>query len=215
MREERVVSAREGFGEFGEAHPVAVVVMMHVEIGGRVIEVDEFGFAVVAEDLDASCQRLVSCFLLASPVELFLVAARWVGVVGVGVRDGHSASLGHVHVGEAVGFDGFVVEPRAIARLPLEAADHAEFGAAATRHVVATFLELDGGGAVEAALPAFFLCDLDEFLRRSIFGTFAARVPFVVAGAADFDLAPLAFPKLPAPVGPAAGIDMDMCRLDP
>ena len=118
-------------------------------------------------------------------------------------------------MGEAVGFDGFVVEPRAIARLPFEAADHAELGAAATRHVVAAFLELDGGGAVEAALPAFFFGDLDEFLRRGVFGTFAARVPSVVAGAADFRSAPLAFAKLPTPVGPTAGIDMYMCRLDP
>ena len=144
-----------------------------------------------------------------------MVAARWVGFVWVVVCNGHSANLGHVHVGEAVGFDGFVVEPRAIARLPLEAADHAEFGAAAARHVVAAFLELDGGGAVEAALPAFFLGDLDEFLRRGVFRTFAARVPFVVAGAADFHFAPLAFTNLPAPVDPTAGIDMDMCRLDP
>ena len=144
-----------------------------------------------------------------------MVAARWVGIIGVVVCDGHSASLGHVHVGEAVGFDGFVVEPRAIARLPFEAADHAELGAAATRHVVAAFLELDGGGAVEAALPAFFFGDLDEFLRRGVFGTFAARVPSVVAGAADFRSAPLAFAKLPTPVGPTAGIDMYMCRLDP
>ena len=212
MREKRVVGAREGFGE---ADPVAVVVVIGVDVGGRVIEVDEFGFAVEAEDLDASSQLLVSYFLLASPVKLFLVAARWVGVVGVVVRDGHSAGLGHVHVGEAVCFDGFVVEPRAIARLPLEAADHAKFGAATTRHVVAAFLELDGGGAVEAALPAFFLGNLDEFLRRGVFGTFAARVPFVVAGAADFRSALLAFAKLPAPVGPTAGIDMDMRRLDP
>ena len=189
--------------------------MIGVDVGDRVIKVDEFGFAVEAKDLDASCQLLVSQFLLASPVELFLIAARWVGVVGVVVRDGHSASLRHVHVGEAICFDGFVVEPRTIARLPLEAADHTEFGTAATRHVVAAFLELDGGGAVEAALPAFFLGNLDEFLRRGVFGTFAARVPFVIAGAADFRSALLAFAKLPAPVGPTAGIDMDMCRLDP
>lgn len=57
MGEKRVVSAREGFGE---ADPVAVVVMVGVDVGGRVVEVDEFGFAVEAEDLDASCQRLVS-----------------------------------------------------------------------------------------------------------------------------------------------------------
>ena len=57
LGEKRVVSAGEGFGE---AEPVAVVVMIGVDVGGPVIEVDEFGFAVEAEDLDASCQRLVS-----------------------------------------------------------------------------------------------------------------------------------------------------------
>ena len=123
--------------------------------------------------------------------------------------------MGDVHVGEAVGFDGFVVEPGAVARFPLEAADHAEFGAAATRHVVAAFFQLDGRGAVEAALPAFFLCDLDELLRRGVFRTFTAGVPFVVARAADFHLAPLAFAVLPASVGATAGIDVDVCRFDP
>ena len=118
-------------------------------------------------------------------------------------------------MGEAVGFDGVVVEPGAIARFPLEAADHAEFGAAAARHVVAAFLELDGRGAVEAALPSFFLCDLDELLRRGVLGAFAAGVPFVVAGAADFRLASLAFAVLPAPVGATAGVDVDMCGFDP
>ena len=120
-----------------------------------------------------------------------------------------------VHVEEAVGFDGFVVEPRAIARFPLESADHAEFGAAATGHVVAAFFQLDGGGAVETALPSFFLCDLDEFLGGGVFGAFAARVPFVVARAADFHLAPLAFAVLPASVGATAGVKVDVCRFDP
>ena len=56
MREKRVVSAREGFGE---ADPVTVVVVIGVDVGPRVIEVDEFVFAVVAKDLDTSCQVLV------------------------------------------------------------------------------------------------------------------------------------------------------------
>ena len=120
-----------------------------------------------------------------------------------------------VDVGEAVGLDSIVVEPRAIARLPLEAADHAELGPAPARHVVAPFLELDGGGAVEAALPAFVLCDLDELLRRGVLGALAARVPFVVAGAADFRLAPLASAVFPASVGAAASVDRDVCRFNP
>ena len=116
---------------------------------------------------------------------------------------------------EAVGFDGFVVEPGAVARFPLEAADHAEFGAAATGHMVATFLQLDGCRAVETALPSFFLRNLDEFLRGGVFGTFAAGMPLIVARTADFRLAPLAFAIFPASVGAAAGIDVDMCRFDP
>lgn len=116
---------------------------------------------------------------------------------------------------EAVRFDGVVVEPGAIARLPLEAADHAEFCAAATRHVVAAFLQLDGGGAVEATLPAFVLGDLDELLRRGVLGAFAACVPFVVAGAADFHIASLAFAVLSASVGATARINVDVCGFDP
>lgn len=116
---------------------------------------------------------------------------------------------------EAVGFDGFVVEPGAVACFPLEAANHAEFGAAATGHVIATFLQLDGCRAVETALPSFFLRDLDEFLRGGVFGTFAAGMPLIVARTADFHLAPLAFAIFPAFVSAATGIDVDMCRFDP
>ena len=178
---------------------------------GRVVEIDEVGVGgvVEAEGLQASRERLVPQFLLPAPVELLLVAAG-----GVGERD--PAGLGDVHVvGEAVGFDGFVVEPGAVARFPLEAANHAELGAAAAGHVVAAFLELDGRRAVEAALPSFFLGDLDELLRRGVFRAFAAGMPFVVACAADFRLAPLAFAVLPAPVGATAGIDVDVCGFDP
>ncbi len=175
---------------------------------GRVVEIDGVGPGVEAEDLDPAGQGLVSNFLLAPPVELLLVPAG-------GVADGDPAGQGHVHVGEAVGFDGLVVEPGAVARLPLEAADHAELGAAAARHVVAAFLELDGGGAVEAALPAFVLCNLDEFLRRGVLGAFAARVPFVVAGAADFGPAALALAVFAAAVGAAAGVEVDVGGFDP
>ena len=118
-------------------------------------------------------------------------------------------------MGEAVGLDGVVVEPGAIARLPLEAADHAELGPAPARHVIAAFLELDGGGAVEAALPAFLLGDLDELLRRGVLGALATRVPFVVAGAADFGLAALAAAILAASVGAAARVDGDVGGFDP
>ena len=178
-----------------------------VDVGG-IVEIDEFGIAVKAEDLDPSRERFVSEFLIPAAVQLFLIAAR-----RIAHRD--SANLGDVDMGEAVGFDGFVVKPRAIARFPLEAADHAEFGAAATRHVVATFLKLDGCRAVETALPSFFFRDLDELLRGGVFGAFAAGMPFVVTRAADFRLASLAFAKFPSPVGTTTGIDGDMRGFDP
>ena len=175
---------------------------------GRVVQVDAVGVDVEAEDLDPARKGLVTQFLLPAPIQLLLVPAR-------GVPDRNPAGVGHVHVREAVRFDGLVVEPGAIARLPLEAADHAELGAAAAGHVVAAFLELDGGGAVEAPLPALFLCDFDKLLCRRVFGTLAARVPLVVAGAADFGLAAPAFAVLPAPVGPTAGVDVDVRGSDP
>ena len=132
-----------------------------------------------------------------------------------GERDPTHTRDREVDVGEAVGLDGVVVEPRAIARLPFQAANHAEFGPAPARHVVAAFLELDDGGAVEAALPALLLCDLDELLRRGVLGALAARVPFVIARAADFGLAPMASAVFPASVGPTAGVNRDVCGFDP
>ena len=56
--------------------------------------------------------------------------------------------------------------------------------------------------------------DVDEFLHSGVFRTFAAGMPFVVARAADFHFAPLASAKLPASVGAAAGIEVDMCKFD-
>ena len=203
---------------------VLVLVMRNV---GRVVQIDEkgvggAGLQVQAEHLYPSRERLVALFLFPPPVHFLLVPVRRVVVVVVDVTEddagegGHADSRErHVDVGEAVGLDGVVVEPGAIARLPFEAADHAELGLAPARHVVAAFLELDGGGAVEAALPAFLLCDLDELLRRGVLGALAARVPFVVAGAADFGLAPLASAVLAASVGAAARVDGDVGGFNP
>lgn len=201
-----VVRRREDFGD--AADPVLVHVKGRCVDVRRIVEIDEFGFGVEAKDLYPSRQRLVSQFLLPSAIELLLISACRITHRG-------SAKLRDVHLSETVGFDGLIVEPGAIARFPFEAANHAEFGAAATVHVVAALLQLDGCGAVETALPSFFLCDLDEFLRSGVFGAFAAGMPFVVARAADFHLAPLAFAKFPATVGTAAGIDVDMCGFDP
>ena len=198
-----------------------VVVMGDV---GRVDQIDEEGVGarlqVQAEHLHPSGERLVAQFLFPPPVHFLLVAARRVVVVVVTDDDGGEGDPADsrerdLDVGEAVGLDGVVVEPRAVARLPFQAADHAELGPAPARHVVAPFLELDGGGAVEAALPAFLLCDLDELLRRGVLGALTARVPFVVAGAADFRLAPLASAAFPASVGAAASVDGDVCGFDP
>lgn len=207
-----VVGVVAGGGEdLGEAAPVVVrKVGREVDVG-RGVEVDG---VVEAEDLDPTCQGFVPPFLLPAPVELLLIAAREVVVVVAGRGD--PAGVGEeVDVDEAVGFDGLVVEPGAVARLPLKAADHAEFGAAAARHVVAAFLELDGRRAVEAALPSFLLGNLDKLLRRGVLGAFTARVPFVVTRAADFRLAPLAFAELPASVGATAGIDVNVRWFDP
>lgn len=177
------------------------------EVGPGCVVVVVVG-GVEAEELDAAGEDCVSAFLLAAAVEFLLVAAGGVSRRGLGVVD-----VDHVvgvSVGAAVGLDGVVSEPGAVARLPLAAADHAELGPAPARHVVAAFLELDGGGAVEAALPALLLGDPDELLRRGVLGAVAARVPFVVAGGADFGLAALALAVLAA-----AAVGVDVGGFDP
>lgn len=116
---------------------------------------------------------------------------------------------------ESVCFDGCVVEPGAVAGLPFQAAYHAEFGATATCHVVAAFLQFDRCGAVETALPSLLLRYLDEFLGSRVFGAFAAGMPFVVARAADFRLAFWAFTVFPSPIGTTASVNVDMRRFDP
>lgn len=166
--------------------------------------------AVWTEDLKSSRYCFVAEFLLASPIELFLITAGWIGIVyALGYGDGD------VHVIQAVCFDGLIVEPRTVTRFPLEAADHAEFGTAATCHVVTAFFQFDGGFAVVTALPAFLFGDPDEFLGLCVFGTFARGVPSIVAEAADFGPTSLAFAVLPAMVRTTTSISVDICRLDP
>ena len=139
-----------------------------------------------------------------------MIAAGWVGIVyALGYWDGD------VHVIQAVCFDGLVVEPRTITGFPFEAADHAEFGTAATSHMVTAFFQFNSGFAVVAALPAFLFGDPDELLGLCVFGTFARGVPFIVAEATDFSSASLAFAILPAMVRTTTTIRVDICRLDP
>lgn len=95
---------------------------------------------------------------------------------------------------EAIRLYGCVVEPGARAAFPFGTTDHAEFGAAATGHVVAAFFEFDGCGAVEAALPAFFFGDFRKAQRGFVGGAEARGVPFVVAAGADTGFAASAFP---------------------
>lgn len=111
---------------------------------------------------------------------------------------------------KAISFNSFVIEPRTVASLPFEAANHAELGSASTPHVVTAFLQLNSGLAVEATLPALLLGNLDKFLGGGIFGTFTGSVPFAVAEAADFGLALLTFTVLAPVIGTTAGVDMDV-----
>lgn len=110
--------------------------------------------------------------------------------------------------------DGGVVEPWAVATLPLDAADHAEFGLAAARHVVAALLQLDHGGAVEAALPALLLGDLCEARCGFVFRALATRVPAAVTRRADFCFATRTAAIFAAGVGPGR-VGVDVRGLDP
>ena len=91
---------------------------------------------------------------------------------------------------QAILLHALVVEPGAIAPLPLEPANHAELRPATARHVVASFLQFHSRGTVVAALPALLLCNLDEFsVRGGRSGAGGCGMPFPVAGGADAGLA--------------------------
>lgn len=102
-----------------------------------------------------------------------------------------------------------VVEPRAVAGLPLAAAEDAEFGRADARHVVAAFGLLNHAGAVGTATPAFLDGHGGEGFRGFVFWTLGAFVPFAAAGDADFGFAFAAGGLLPACFG------VNLGRLDP
>ena len=116
---------------------------------------------------------------------------------------------------EAILLHSLVIKPWTITRLPSQAADHAELCAAATRHVIASLLELDGRRAVEAALPAFLFRDLGESRCGFVIGTFPSGVPAPVTGAADFRAATNTFSIFAAAVGTAGGVEVDVGGLDP
>lgn len=116
---------------------------------------------------------------------------------------------------QAVLLDRFVSKPRAIARLPLRTADHAEFCAAATGHVVTALLELNRCGAVETPLPTLFLRDLGEASGCFVLRAVATCVPPSVARATNLCAATAAFPVF-TPAGRAPGrVKMDVGGLNP
>ena len=175
---------------FGVRVSVSVVIVDFVTV------VEVLAIAIEAQD-KPSRERFVQSLLVASTSEFLVICARNV-VAARFCQD--PSSFWDVHVIEAVVLDRFVVEPGAAARLPFQAADHAEFGGAPACHVIAAFFELDHGGTVEAALPAFLLGDFDEALCVFIFGTVFSGMPFAVALAADFELAAAASAVFPAVV---------------
>lgn len=105
--------------------------------------------------------------------------------------------------------DGLIVEPRTIARLPLQATDHAEFRCTPTSHVVAAFFELDHGRTAVASLPALLLGDFDEGFRLRILRTLPRDVHFLRTYAAHPCFALLAPPDFPAI------LNLDIVRFDP
>lgn len=116
---------------------------------------------------------------------------------------------------QAIILHRLVIEPGAIARLPFRAADHAELRSAATCHVVTSFFQFNSRGAVKAALPTLFLCDLGKMGGSFVFGAFTSGVPATIAGATDFGPAATAFSVLSSSVGTTRSVDVDVRWLNP
>jgi hypothetical protein len=76
-----------------------------------------------------------------------------------------------VHVPRRIRLNRLVVEPRAVAVLPLRSAYHTKLGAASARHVVAAFFELHNGLASKAPLPTLFLGLQKNLICLVVFGT--------------------------------------------
>lgn len=102
----------------------------------------------------------------------------------------HADRLRHSHIVQPIGIrQARIVEPRALASLPLGAANHAELRHAPTRHVITAFLQLDQRAAIVTSLPPFLLGLLDKLGDLRILGAVAGLVRLVVAERADFELA--------------------------
>lgn len=112
---------------------------------------------------------------------------------------------------QAIILDRVLTEPWTIARLPPRAANHAKLGPAPARHVVAALFQLDSGGTIETALPAFLLRNLGEPQRRLVLGALTAGVPLAIAGRADLGAATITFAELTTRVG----VEVNICRLYP
>lgn len=110
---------------------------------------------------------------------------------------------------QPVGFHRLVVEPRTVTSLPFVAANHAELGRASAGHVVASLLEFNHRRAIEAALPAFLLGNVNKYLGGRVLGTLSRRVHFIVADTADPGPASLAFSYL------ASILETNVIGLDP
>ena len=166
-------------------HPIVVVEVMAVCISvAKNVDLD-FRAALVAEILclQSSSKRLV---LLLLPSPLFLPAPLPFDVVDQPADDDGNV---HVHLELIVRSWFCVVEPRAITRLPLLSTYHTELCCAAARHVIAAFLQLDHGLALEAPLPAPVFSDVEEFCRLWVVWTRSCSVPLEPAGCTHFGFA--------------------------
>ena len=175
----------------------------------------ESRFFIEIEDQDPTRQGLVPALLVPPSLHLFLIPQPWIALWISWVTSEARQLLREMHMVEAIVFHRLVVEPRTITALPLGAADHAELCVAPTRHVVASFLQLDRCRAVETPLPSLLLCDLREPRRGFVLGAFAPRVPPAVTGAAHLRAASFAVSVLAAAARAARSINMDMRGLDP
>lgn len=104
---------------------------------------------------------------------------------------------------------GFIIEPWAIARLPLQPTHHAELCGTAASHVVAALFELYHSMAAIASLPAFFFRRFHECLCFWIFGAFSGSVHLLRADGAYSGLALFTASNL-APM-----LHGDVMRFDP
>lgn len=92
----------------------------------------------------------------------------------------------------------FIIEPRAVTRLPFQATDHTEFGRTSASHVVASFLEFNHRRTVVASLPTFLFCHFHKFFNVGIFGALLRSMHLVIAGTTDLRSTSFTFAHFPA-----------------